>query len=230
MNTEERLNHVADRYRSQGFDVVVRPGPEVLPPFAKDFKVEILATSEKGNVLASAKASPAALEADPNVPRYAEVTEKQPGWRFDVLVLGPDQQAVPVKVPPKDLDEVAIREHLDFVEQMLRSDAGRYRNSVANMAFVSAWAGLEAAMRRRLEAEGEDAGWGTAPRTMLNELYSSGAISTGVFRELEGMFTLRNAIVHGFSAPVVVDDDLVLKLVAVARRLLAESKPTKQTA
>ena len=71
MNSEQRLNSVADRYRSLGFKVVVRPGPEELPPFAKDFKVEILATGPGGNVLASAKASPPELEADPNVPRYA---------------------------------------------------------------------------------------------------------------------------------------------------------------
>jgi hypothetical protein len=39
MNIEQRLNHVADRYRAQGYKVVVRPGPDDLPDFAKDFKV-----------------------------------------------------------------------------------------------------------------------------------------------------------------------------------------------
>ena len=58
MNSEQRLNHVADRYRAQGYRVVVRPGPDDLPPFAKDFKVEILATRADGNVLVSAKATP----------------------------------------------------------------------------------------------------------------------------------------------------------------------------
>ena len=44
MNIEQRLSYVADRYRSLGFKIVLRPGPADLPPFAKDFKVEILAT------------------------------------------------------------------------------------------------------------------------------------------------------------------------------------------
>ena len=39
MDIEQRLNNVADRYRAQGYEVVVRPGPDVLPPFAKDFKI-----------------------------------------------------------------------------------------------------------------------------------------------------------------------------------------------
>src|SRR5436305_8300918 len=115
MNTEERLNHVADRYRNLGFKVVLRPGPDDLPPFARDFKVEIVATSDKGNVLASAKASPSELEADQNVARYAEITERQRGWRFDVLVLGPDTPRVPVQRDTTDLEEQELRRLLDEV-------------------------------------------------------------------------------------------------------------------
>jgi hypothetical protein len=48
---------------------VVRPGPEDLPAFAKDFQVEILARRDDGCVPASARKSPADLEADSNVPR-----------------------------------------------------------------------------------------------------------------------------------------------------------------
>lgn len=67
MKFEQRLNVVADRYRSLGFKVVMRPGPDDLPPFAKDFKVDILATGPDGNVLASVKATALELEADPNL-------------------------------------------------------------------------------------------------------------------------------------------------------------------
>lgn len=224
MNSEDRLNDVADRYRSQGFRVIVRPGPDDLPPFAKDFKVEIVGTSDTGNVLASAKASPSELEADPNVARYAEITEKQPGWRFDVLVLGPDQPPVE-KVVPREPDEEEIIKELEAANRVMRMDAG-----LGNLAFVSAWASLEAAMRRRLRAEGEEAGWGSSPRTMLNQLYSSGAISTGELRELEGMSTLRNALVHGFATTTGVDDSVVMRLVQIARQLLEDARPAKQTA
>jgi hypothetical protein len=222
MNTEQRLNRLADRYRSLGYTVVVRPGPEELPPFAKDFKVEILATRDDGNVLASAKTSPSELEADPNVPRYAEVTHQQPGWQFDVFVLGPDSQPASEKRDAQEPQEEEVRRYLDAVEAMLR--AGFVQQSL-----VAAWAVLEAAMRRRLRADGEEAGWGTSPRTMLNELYSSGVLSTRVLRDLEGLFQLRSAIVHGFSAPVV-EPSAVQFLVDTARRLLTESKPAKQTA
>ena len=73
MNIEEQLNTLADGYRSRGFKVVLRPGPDDLPPFAKDFKVEIFAAGPDTNVLASVKASAPELEGDPNVLRYSEM-------------------------------------------------------------------------------------------------------------------------------------------------------------
>src|SRR5713101_254616 len=121
MKTEQWLKYVADRYRSLGFKVVLRPGPDDLPPFAKDFKVEILATGADGNVLASAKASPSELEADPSVPMYAEITEKQPGWRFDLLVLGPENRLAKNERQASEPSEDDIRRTLDEVERMLQA-------------------------------------------------------------------------------------------------------------
>src|SRR6266542_3020934 len=215
MNFEQRLNYVAERYRAQGYQVVVRPDRDALPPFAKDFKVEILALREDGNVLASAKANPLELEADSQVPKYVEITNEQPGWRYDLFVLGPDSPVIPEKREAKEPSEEEIRRSLDEVERMLQ--AGFIWQSL-----LTAWAALEAAMRRRLRAEGEEAGWGTSPQTVLNEMYSVGAISTGVLRKLEGLFSLKRAIAHGFSSSVDVDANIVQFLVLTARQLLTE--------
>jgi hypothetical protein len=222
MNIEQRLNQVADRYRAQGYQVVVRPGPEDLPPFAKDFQVEILAERADGNVLASAKGSPSELEADPNLSRYAEVIEKQPAWRYDVFVLGPESQPMPDKRDAKELSGEDIHRALGDVERMLQA-------GFVQQALIAAWAVLEAAMRRRLHAEGEEVGWGSSPRTLLNELYSGGMLQTSAFRDLEGLFQARNAIVHGFTTPVI-ESSAVQFLVETARRLLDESLAAKKTA
>jgi hypothetical protein len=222
MNIEQRLDYVAERYKAQGYQVVIRPDPAALPPFAKDFKVEILATREDDSILASVKGSPSELEGDLNVPRYAEVTNQQHGWRFDVFVLGPEIHSAAGNREAKEPRDEEIHKHMDAVQHMLRAD-------FAEQALVTAWAALEAAMRRRLRVEGEEAGWGTSPRTMLNELYSSGVLSTSVLRNLEGLFQLRSAIVHGFSAPVV-EPSAVQFLVDTVHRLLTESQPAKQPA
>jgi hypothetical protein len=222
MNFDQLLNTVAERYRTRGFNVILRPGQDDLPPFAKDFKVEILATGPDSNVLASVKATPSELEADPNILRYAEIIEKQPGWRFDILVLGPESRLPKQERQASEPSEDEIRHRLDEVERLLQA-------GFSASSFSAAWGALEAAMRRRVRADGGDAGWGTTPRTMLNDLYSSGAISTSVRRDLEGLFPVRSAIVHGYSAPVV-DPGAVRFLVDTARRLLTESHAVKQTA
>ena len=220
MNFEQQLNTVADGYRTRGFKVVVRPGPDDLPPFAKDFKVDILATGPCGNALASVKGSPAELEDDANLGRYAEIIEKQPGWRFDLLLLGPELAKVDRHVSEPSAED--IRRMLDEVERLLQA-------GFVAFAFAAAWGALEAAMRRRIRAGGGKADWATTGQTVLNEVYSSGMISTTVLRELERLFQVRNAIVHGFSAPPV-DPGSVRFLIDTARRLLAESQPVKQTA
>ncbi len=221
MNIEERLNQVAGRYRAQGYQVVVQPGPDALPPFAKDFSVEILATRADGNVLASVKGSQSEMEADPNLSKYAEVIEKHPGWRYDVFVLGPDSPGKPEKQDIEEQSEEEIRGSLVDAERMIQ--AGFVAQSV-----IAAWGALESAMRQSLRDQGSEAGWETSPRTMLNELVSSGVLSNSAFRALEGSFQLRNVIVHGFSPPAI-QPEAAQFLVDTARRLL-ESRPAKQTA
>jgi uncharacterized protein YutE (UPF0331/DUF86 family) len=222
MDTEQGLNRLAERYRTQGYDVVVRPGTDALPPFAKDFQVEILARRADGNVLASVKGSHSELEADPNLSRYAEVIEKHPGWRYDIYVLGPAPRVTPENRDAKEPSELEVSRSLDDAERMLQA-------GFIAQAVIAAWAALESAMRHRLRSQGSEAGWGTSPRTMLNELVSSGAISQSAFRDLESLFRLRNVIVHGYSAPAV-EPAAVRFLIDTARRLWADSHPAKQTA
>jgi REase_AHJR-like len=122
MSIDDRMNHVADRYRAQGYKVIVRPGPDDLPEFAKDFNVEIIARRDDGSVLASAKKSRTDLEADLELPRYVQITEKQPGWRFDVSVLpGPESQPIPEKREAKEPSEDDIRRAVGDVESMLQA-------------------------------------------------------------------------------------------------------------
>ena len=222
MNIEERLNHVADRYRAQGFKVVVRPGPNDLPDFAKDFKVEIIARRDDGCVLASAKKSPTDLEADRDIPRYAETIEKQPGWRFDVFVLGPESGPLPDRRGAEEPSEEDIHRKLGEVERMLQA-------GFVGQALIAAWAVLETAMRRCLQAEEEAAGWGSSPRTMLNELYSGGVLHGSDFRDLEGLFQTRSFVVHGFTTPVI-EKSSVQFLVSTARMLLDKSRVARKTA
>ena len=64
---------------------------------------------------------------------------------------------------------------------------------------------------------------------MLNELFSAGIFSNSVFRDLEGLFQLRNIIVHGFAVPAF-PSSAVEFLLHTANQLLEASPQVKQTA
>ena len=222
MNFDERLEQIAERYRSQGYRVVARPGPADLPAFARDFKVEILAERADGHVLASVKPEASHLQNDPETSRYAGVIDSQPGWRYDLHVLGPEPRPTPEPGDAKEPTDDDLDRTLQDTERMIH--AGFTRE-----ALIAAWAALEAAMRSRLRAEGNDAGWGTAARTLLNDLYSDGLLPAHVFRELESLFRARNALVHGFTIPTVEERD-VRFLIEAARKLLDETRKAKKSA
>jgi hypothetical protein len=226
MDTESDLRPVADKYQADGYRVFIQPTPGQLPDFAKDFNVEVLALRNAGGVIASVKKTQAELERDTRVPKYAEVTGSQPGWRFDVIVLGPQIEPERDEIEATELTDEDMGLILDETQRLLDSHLTRY-------AFIAAWGVLETAMRRRIqteeETEGDDERSWWSPRTLLNEVFSAGGLSRSDYSRLEKLIQVRNAIVHGFSTPEI-EPETIQFLIDIARRLLVESKEAKETA
>lgn len=221
MNFEQELKKLAGVYEGQGYKVIVRPKPEDLPAFAKDFKVEILAGRADEGVLVSVKKNRQEMEADKDMPGYAEITSEHPGWRYDFAILEGEEPWARELRGALDFSGEDVIRTLGEAEEMVRMGFTR-------AAVITAWSALEAAMRMRLRASGEPAGWGTTPRQMLNELYSSGILQGDEFARLEGLSQVRNQIVHGFASPTS-DAEMVTFMANLARRLVDESQPAKQT-
>jgi hypothetical protein len=221
MDYEQELYRLADTYRGHGYDVTVRPGPDQLPPFARDFRVEILGRRGAEGVLVAVRKDRDEMAADSNMPRYAETTGAQPGWRFDFAILEPEKPNAREARGAKELSEEDIDKSLGQARELSRMGFTR-------LAVVAAWATLEAAMRMRLRALGQDAGWGSMPRQMTRELYSAGELSPDEFRRIESASQLRNEIVHGFlpqpAEPGDSEAAMVEVLSNVAHRLVSESQ------
>lgn len=192
MDFEHELQRIADMYRDQGYEVAVRPRAEQLPPFATDFRVELVGRRGVGGVLVAVRKNRDALVADNDLTRYAEVTGGQPGWRFDLAVVEPSDATARDVRGGRELSGDEIARSLEQADELGRSGHPQF-------AVVAAWAGLEAAMRLRLRASGREAGWGSKPREMVRELYSAGALTPDEFRQVELASQLRTQIVHGFA-------------------------------
>jgi hypothetical protein len=218
MNFEQELQRLADAYARQGYRVTIRPNPEDLPPFAKDFKVEILCKRGTEGVLVAVKRNREEAAVDSNLTQYAEIISSQNGWRFDFAVLeaeNPRFREINGAIDFSEIDiEKAFVESLDMVRQ------GYLRPAV-----MTAWAGFEAAMRLRLRAAGEQTGWGSSLRSMLTELYSNGFVDVKEFRRLEALLPVRNQIAHGFTSSLASEEKGAVQFLSdTGRRLVEESR------
>jgi REase_AHJR-like len=217
MDFEQELKRVADSYARQGYQVTIRPDAGVLPAFAKDFKLEILGMRGTEGVLVAVKRDRDAFAADSNLTRYAEITSLNQGWRFDFAILEAEKPSAREIDGAADFSEEDITRSFDESLNMVR-------HGFLRPAVITAWAGFEAAMRLRLRSEGESVGWGTAPRTMLNELYSNGVIDIEEFHKLERLSRVRNQIAHGFISAIAPEGGAVEFLSEIGRRLTEESR------
>jgi hypothetical protein len=215
MNLEQGIDEVAANYIRRGYNVTKRPKPDDLPPFARDFKIELVGRLRDVGALVSIKRNRDEFSADGEQKRYAEITASQPGWRFDFVLL----EGEGIRREVNGAQEPSDRE----VDEMLALCEHLLSMKVTPSALVAGWAAFEAAMRRRLRSEGETAGWGTAPREMMNELVSNGTFSMDEYSQLEIVSRLRNEIVHGFAARSI-DPMTVDFVIATTRRLMNESR------
>jgi hypothetical protein len=118
---------------------------------------------------------------------------------------------------------------VDYIIRILASADDLARSGLINPALVTAWAGLEAVMRRRLRLAGEADGNGMQPEVMLNILTSAGVLSREEFTRLEKAFEQTSLVSHGFE-PSAVEPRTVPLLIQTAQRLLEETTAAKQPA
>ena len=212
MTFDDLLAELADRYRAQGYAVMTRPGPDDLPDFARAFAVQLCCRRGPGGVLVAAFPDRQAMASDPLVSHYAEATQAEPDWRFDLAILGP---VVPVPDPAvgdaHDLSADQIESAVVAAERA--ADLGFAREGL-----VAAWGLLEAAARMRLRFNGEPVKWSTPWREMASGLLSGDALLYPEFDRLNALYQTRNRIAHGF-ADADVDAEAVHFVGDVTRRL-----------
>jgi hypothetical protein len=220
MDFEHELERVAQQYRNEGYDVTLLPKGDHLPAFAAGFRVDLLATRRDENVLVRVLRTRSELQADPEVPRQADVTNQHAGWRYDVVILYHDDPVRRAGGGEPTVEQ--IQEMLDEAERV--APCAAYR-----AAFVLAWAALEAVLRRLARPAGLGGDSDTQPAVLMRELYVNGHLSHEDFVHLDQLRQLRAAIIHGL-VPPSVDAEKVQTILNIAKRLLAESEQVQAVA
>jgi hypothetical protein len=206
----ETLERVAQRYRDEGFDVIVHPRPDQVPPFADGFQLDLIGTRGAQGVIVVVKTNRLALAHDPQITQLAQVVNEQPSWRLDVEVLEAEtalEKAAQDAAEPSDVELAGILKAADDL-----ADRG-----YSPYACVVAWGGLEAAMRRIRSGPGLHGR--TDPAALMRSLYGNGYLSREQFDRLKESYKIRSQVVHGL-VPPQVNAELVHDVTATARHLV----------
>ncbi|PZU94940.1 MAG: hypothetical protein DCE90_13855 [Pseudanabaena sp.] len=184
-----RLQGIAEKYRLQGFEVVIEPSKSLIPFDLGNYYPDLIVRkgSDEGYII-ELKNSIAKISVD----RYREIAEivaQHHGWRF-LLITEEDISSG----DPKDDSELLTW------EQMLQrqEQAERFLEiGEVEVAFLSLWGILEAAMRRQARQVAIPIEHFPA-NSLINHLYSQGELSMEQFDQVRVIQTVRDRLTHGY--------------------------------
>jgi hypothetical protein len=186
------VESVAEKYRARGYQVLVEPRRSDVPSFLKGFRPDLIARRQGESVVVEVKVGTETSVAQ----RYrdlAEAIRTQPGWRFDLVVIKPGEgepPAVDATLPTESELEGRLKQ-ANELESAGSLDA----------AFIVLWLAVEGLMR--LQAKRAGLPLERMPTSALvRELYFAGEIAREDYETALRLMETRNAVVHGFSAPV----------------------------
>ncbi len=188
-------NQVAERYRSQGFEVFINPSKSVIPFDLGNYLPDIVAKkSADESYIIEVKTSVSQTPID----RYREISEivsQNNGWRF-LLVTGEDIS----------LGNTKGNDQIMTWEQMLQRQEQAERFLVsgeAEVAFFYLWGVLEAAMRQAAKNAAIPVE-NLPASSLINHLYSQGELSIEQFDQANVIQEIHNAVAHGYQTPNLV--------------------------
>jgi hypothetical protein len=214
------IKRIADRYEAQGYTVIIEPRGKDLPRFAAAFRPDLVATKSDQKVIVEIKRDRSELEQDESISRLAEVTNEQPGWRFDLIILEPESALEEVARSTAEPSLKEIEERLKEAEKLAETNA-------ILSAFLMAWAGLEPAMRYKTQRVKLGRGRPTAPTVLIRMLYADGILSEAEQALLDRLYRVRSEIVHGFRPSELTSQDV--RFLADLGRRLVTHKPKRRS-
>ena len=206
----QKLQEIAAEYEARGYEVLVEPRPEQLPEFLTGFRPDLVARGPNDSVVVEVKVG-TQTAASERFRELAETMQRQPGWRFSLVVIDPRSDEV---APPTQqlLDRQEIVDRLGRANELLKTGA-------TDAAFLLMWVSVEALLRHIATREGLPLER-VPSSSLMKELFSLGILSRSELEVAQRAFSVRNALVHGFATTRL--DETSSELAQFAQKLLLE--------
>jgi uncharacterized protein YutE (UPF0331/DUF86 family) len=206
----QKLQEIAAEYEARGYEVLVEPRPEQLPEFLAGFRPDLVARGPNESVVVEVKVG-TQTAASERFRELAETIQRQPGWRFSLVVIDPRSDEV---APPTQqlLARQEIVDRLGRANELLKTGA-------TDAAFLLMWVAVEALLRHIATREGLPLER-VPSSSLMKELFSLGILSRSELEVAQRAFSVRNALVHGFATTRL--DETSRELAQFAQKLLLE--------
>lgn len=206
MTEADAADQTAEKYRADGYDVIVRPDPNTLPDSLRDRRPALVAVKNGRSVLVEVWSRDQVYDLPANMPA---------GWDFDTVLL-PGAPTEPV-IPGPDATP-------EFARQLLTEYDDRLPRGATQARLLLAWSAAEAAIRVAAQRHGIPSAR-VPQRQLLADLTAAGVLAEDHYDRLRGLMAARNRLAHGspVDPPAPADIDFLADL---ARDLLA-AEPVK---
>jgi hypothetical protein len=211
----QRLREIAQEYQRRGYKVIVYPRDGDIPKFLHGQQLDLIAKGKGENIVVEvARSGDNASAAKSGA--LAQAISARKNWRFELVVV-PNPAYDPIENPRNYTRPLNSQETSTILTQAIELLERGNREA----AFLLAWSAVEAILRELMEREGLVIKRGV-PGEMLKSLYAHGVINKRDYDLLAARMKLRNALSHGYRAPLSKAD--LSGLLSAARRIASRAK------
>lgn len=204
------VSKIAEKYRQEGYTVLVDPEPEDIPFDLGTYRPNLIVKkNETEGYIIEFNGSARQTSID-RLKEIAEIVSENTGWRFLLIT---EEDAL-LKDNAKKVNLLSWEQIFSRIRQSERLISLGENEG----AFLSLWGILEALLRRRAEEV-------TIPIerfptvSLIKHMYSQGELSIEEYDRAMLLLSVRNRFIHGFEAPEV--NESVSELLALVNELIS---------
>ena len=184
-----RVEEIAQTYREKGYDVLIEPRDDQLPDFLQAFQPDLIVHKGDEHIVVEARTR-GQVSDFPQVNELAKAVRNEADWRFQLVLLGPENSLSVAGASPFTVEEIRLK---------IKEVAFFLENGHLEAAFLIGWSLVEATLRT-LAVKEEIAGETATPDYLLKQMTFEGIISRETYHDLKRTQQTRDAIAHGFKS------------------------------
>ncbi len=184
-----RVEEIAQTYRDKGYDVLIEPQGDQLPDFLQAFRPDLIVHKGDEHIVVEVRTR-GQVSDFPQVNELAKAVKNEADWRFQLVLLGPENSLSVAGASPFTIEEIRLK---------IKEVAFLVENGHLEAAFLIGWSLVEAILRVLAVKEGIE-GETATPDYLLKQMTFEGIIARETYHDLKRAQKTRDALAHGFKS------------------------------